>query len=111
MPLKTLRAWFHEHPRSLGVVYLGLIPAALIAIAVFGYYDRQHVRRQNRQAIILVARAQCSSSAVFEQAALHQAKSTDERKVIRDFFTRFNASTNKALITLHAEPCQKGATP
>lgn len=91
------------------VVTLGVVVAAGLIASSYTVVDshRQSNRskKENRKAVILLARAICSQSAIIEETRLSRSTTRTERDVIREFFQRYNAQVNRALVTLGESGC------
>lgn len=114
-----------RYDRRIALLYLIVIPLALVAIAAFSYIDhrqsnarddaQQREARQQRidtrAAVVLIGHAICGQSAFFEAAALKNAKTAHERKTILDFFRDYNSPVDDALGILNAASCDKVTKP
>lgn len=95
---------------------LSAVVVASFVIAAYTLADQHDTaakqRVETRNAIVLLGRAICGQSAVFESAALDSAKTAAQRARIIAVFAKYNAPVDAALINLGAKPCpSKGARP
>lgn len=94
------------------LVVAGSVIAASMTLAAWSFFNAHNEgakrRQEARSASVLIARAQCAQSEVFEQAALEGNPTEQQADRIRRFFRKFNAPLNQALRLLDAEPCTKG---
>jgi len=101
--------------RELAVVLaaLALIPLTALMLAAWavidGHNQSARQRKEARDAIVLVANANCAENNVLRRAALATARTPGAIDRIEQFFRDFNMPLNKALTTLGAKPCTGGS--
>lgn len=65
-------------------------------------------RIEARNAIVLVARANCGELALARTASLSNTKDVAQKVAIRAFYAELEKPINDALSNLGAQPCEKG---
>lgn len=87
-----------------------LIFAAAFALSgyvfVSAHAQSDRSRRETRDAAVLLGRALCGQSAVFEGIARKNAKSPAARARVVRIFTAYNKPVDIALRKLDAKPCK-----
>lgn len=87
------------------LLYLVLIPVAILLLAFHDRNSRRDLAETNRRAIVLIARTACDRDAVFRNAAIADARSEAQIERVNHFFDEFAKPVNRALILLNAAPC------
>lgn len=103
-----------RRPAAVALVLGLLFAVALGAIALLlavSHDQAQEQRKNTREAVVLLAHAECAASLVLESAALQGAKSPQQVDRILEFFVRYTAPVNEALRTLGAPICPERSQP
>lgn len=100
-----------KRPRSTGgILGAGIVSvlalAALAFVLIVNHRDASARRAEFREAVILLARANCKELDIIRHVSLARAKDPAQRSAVLTFYHRLEQPISDALKQLDAEPCQ-----